>query len=138
MPFTRSYPLRRFLERGPHSRNERRMRPHAPDPEPDLDPLASFRRRLDAELGPEPMIPEKFSMLALAFAAGPLALLAQVDLPVRSAAFGLGAALPAVWLAAFLYQRLRYDRFEARWNLRARLALAEQEPPHAPGFLIFR
>jgi hypothetical protein len=109
-----------------------------PDPKPDLDPLDAFRRQLDAELGPEPMIPEKFSMLALALVGGPLALFAQIDLPVRLAALELGAALPAVWLAAFLYQRLRYDRFEARWTHRARLVLAEHDPPTAPGFLIFR
>jgi hypothetical protein len=114
------------------------MRPDFPDPEPDLDPLDAFRRRLDAELGPEPMIPEKFSMLVLALAGAPLVLLAQLDLPMPLAAFELGATLPAVWLGAFLYQRLRYDRFEARWSLRARLALADQDPSPAPGFLIFR
>jgi hypothetical protein len=109
------------------------------------DPLIACRRRLDrlrreavAELGPQPMIPEKFSMLAMMLASVPLVLLVQLDLPGRFAALEVGLALPSVWLAAFLYQRARYDRFQARCDRRLQRALAEPELPEADGFLIFR
>ena len=109
------------------------------------DPVIACRRRLDRlrreavlELGPQPMIPEKFSMLAMMLASAPLVLALQFDLPVRLAAVQVALALPAVWLGAYLYQRARYERFQARCERRLQQALAALERPEASRFLIFR
>ena len=118
------------------------MRDDVPS-EPDC--LAACRHRLDrvtreaaAELGPRPMIPEKFSMLAMMLASVPLMALLHLDPAHRLPAFEMGIVLSAVWHGALQFQRVRYDRFEARWESAVRAHLAQPEPCEAPRSLIFR
>jgi hypothetical protein len=121
------------------------MREAFPAPEPERDCLTACRRQLDrlrheaaAELGPQPMVPEKFSMLAMMLASAPLVALVHLDPAHRLAALETGVALLAVWLAALQFQRVRYDRFQARCDRAVQHALAEPEPSDAPRSLIFR
>jgi hypothetical protein len=121
------------------------MRDAFPDPDPAREALAACRRRLDrvhceaaAELGPQPMMPEKFSMLAMMLASVPLVALLHLDVTHRFAALEVGGALLAVWLGALRFQRFRYDRFEARCDRAVQHALAQPEPSDAPRYLIFR
>jgi hypothetical protein len=115
-----------------------------PNPEPERDCLAACRRRLDrlhreaaVELGPEPMVPEKFSMLAMMLVSVPLSMLVHLD-PGHRLALETGVALLVVWLAALQFQRIRCDRFEARCDRAVQRAIAEPEPPAGPRYLIFR
>jgi hypothetical protein len=109
------------------------------------DPLSACRLQLDrlhrdtaAEVGRRPVAPEMFSMLAMMLTSLPLVLLAQFDLPVRLAALEVAVVLPTVWLGAFLFQRGRYDRFQARCDRRMQHALATSDRQGDAGFLIFR
>jgi hypothetical protein len=69
-----------------------------------------------AEIGRQPMPPEKFSMFAVMIASLPLVALMHPAIPVAPHGWQDGLALFAVWLAAFWVQRLRYARFQARWH----------------------
>jgi hypothetical protein len=69
-----------------------------------------------AEIGGQPMPPEKLSMFAVMFASLPLVALMHPSIPIDPNGWQEGLLLFAVWLVAFRVQRLRYARFHARWH----------------------
>ena len=69
-----------------------------------------------AEIGGQPMPPEKLSMFAVMIASLPLVALMHPAIPVEPHGWQDGLALFAVWLVAFRVQSLRYARFQARWH----------------------
>ncbi|HRO11158.1 hypothetical protein [Amaricoccus sp.] len=70
-----------------------------------------------AEVGGQPMPPEKASMLAVLAAALPLLAVAlHPAVPVEPNGLQEGLALLAVWLVAFRVQSPRYARFHACWH----------------------
>jgi hypothetical protein len=69
-----------------------------------------------AEIGGQPMPPEKLSMFAVMFASLPLVALMHPAIPIDPNGWQDGLLLFAVWLVAFRVQRLRYARFHARWH----------------------
>ena len=69
-----------------------------------------------AEVGGQPMPPEKASMLAVLAASLPLMALLHPAVPVNPHGWLEALALFAVWLVAFRVQRPRYARFHARWH----------------------
>ncbi len=83
-----------------------------------------------AELGAEPMQPEKFSMIAVAVASLPLVALMLPTIPGQPQVWQIAFAELAVWLAAFRIQSARYERFHARWRLK--IAAHGAEPAPAP------
>ena len=89
----------------------------------DYDALHDYRATVDrlreetaAELGGQPMPPEKLSMIAMALAALPLVASMLPTVPVELATWQVALVLALVWTASFRLQCGRYDRFEARWN----------------------
>jgi hypothetical protein len=75
-----------------------------------------LRSETVAEIGCQPMPPEKFSMLAVMIASLPLVALMHPAIPVEPHGWQDGLALFAVWLVAFRVQGTRYARFQARWH----------------------
>ena len=69
-----------------------------------------------AEIGGQPMPPEKLSMFAMMIASLPLVALLHPAIPLEPHGWQDGLALLAVWLVAFRVQSLRYARFDARWH----------------------
>jgi hypothetical protein len=89
----------------------------------DYDALHDYRATVDrlreetaAELGGQPMPPEKLSMIAMALAALPLVASMLPTVPVELATWQVALVLALVWTASFRLQCGRYDRFQARWN----------------------
>lgn len=114
------------------------------DPHRDEGCLAEYRAvvarlhdETEAELGGQPMSPEKLSMIAVALASLPLVALLLPTVPLEPQVWQVAAAEIAVWLAAFRIQSLRYDRFDAR--LRRKIALHRMlEPVPVPRALLRR
>jgi hypothetical protein len=89
----------------------------------DHDALRDYRATVDrlreetaAELGEEPMPPEKLSMIATALAALPLVALMLPTVSVELATWQVALVLALTWTASFRLQCSRYDRFQAQWN----------------------
>jgi hypothetical protein len=104
----------------------------------DHDALGDYRAAVDrlreeteAELGGQPMPPEKLSMIATAVAALPLVGLLLPVAPVELATWQVGLVLALVWTASFRLQCGRYDRFEARWNRKVLAHARTVTPPPA-------
>jgi hypothetical protein len=73
-----------------------------------------LHRETAAEFGGQPMPPEAFSMIAVLIASLPVMALLHPALPGMLRDWQVGLTMAAVWFVAFLVQRLRYDRFQAR------------------------
>jgi hypothetical protein len=89
----------------------------------DYDALGDYRAAVDrlreetaAELGEEPMPPEKLSMIATALAALPLVALMLPPVPFDLATWQVALVLALTWTASFRLQCSRYDRFQAQWR----------------------
>jgi hypothetical protein len=104
----------------------------------DYDALGDYRATVDrlreetaAELGHEPMPPEKLSMIATALAALPLTALMLPPVPVELATWQVALVLALTWTASFRLQCGRYDRFQARWNRKVLAHAGAATPPAA-------
>ena len=73
-----------------------------------------LHRETAAEFGGQPMPPEAFSMIAVLLASMPLMALLHPAVPVTVRDWQVGLTMAGVWFVAFLVQRLRYERFQAR------------------------
>ena len=91
-----------------------------------------------AEVGGQPMTPEKFSMFAVMIASLPLVAVLHPAIPIEPHGWLDGLALLAVWLVAFRVQSLRYARFQARWHGKIAAHHAAEALPASSGFLRFR
>ena len=101
---------------------------------PSPDSLADYRAAVErlrsetvAELGRQPMPPEKLSMIATAVASLPLVALLLPTSPVQPAVWHLVLGQALVWLAAFRIQSPRYHRFMTAW--RRKVAACEVTEP---------
>jgi hypothetical protein len=75
-----------------------------------------LRGETAAEIGSQPMPPEKLSMFAVMIASLPLMGMLHPSFPLESHGWLDALALFAVWGVAFRVQSLRYARFDARWR----------------------
>ena len=73
-----------------------------------------LHRETAAEFGGQPMPPEAFSMIAVLIASLPLMAQLHPSISVELRDWQVGLTMAGVWLVAFLVQRLRYERFQAR------------------------
>ena len=69
-----------------------------------------------AEVGTQPMPPEKLSMFAVALASLPLVALMHPAIPAQPVGWEIALSLSVVWLIAYRFQARRYDRFLAVWR----------------------
>ena len=89
----------------------------------DTDYLGHYRAAVErlrgetvAEIGGQPMPPEKLSMFAVMIASLPLMAMLHPAFPLEMHGWQNALALFAVWGAAFRVQSLRYARFHTRWH----------------------
>jgi hypothetical protein len=75
-----------------------------------------LRGETAAEIGGQPMPPEKLSMFAVMIASLPLMAMLHPAFPLELHGWHDALALFAVWGVAFRVQNLRYARFHARWR----------------------
>jgi hypothetical protein len=75
-----------------------------------------LRGETAAELGRQPMPPEKLSMFAVIVAMLPLVALTHPAIPLHASGWGVAVALAAVWLIAYRVQAPRYERFHSHWR----------------------
>ena len=87
------------------------------------DPLADYRDAVERlrdetadELGGQPMLPEKASMLAVMFASLPMIAGLHPAMPVQLGVWQVAVVHLGIWSAVFWLQRQRYNRFHARWH----------------------
>lgn len=85
--------------------------------------LAEYRATVDrlhsetvAELGGQPMTPEKASMIAIALACPLLAALMLPAVPLEPHVWQVLMVVVVIWGAVFRIQSWRYERFLARWH----------------------
>ena len=97
--------------------------------------LADYRETVErlrgetvAELGCQPMLPEKLSMIATAVACLPLVALLLPAVPVEPNVWQVGVVQFAVWITAFQIQRLRYARFHEVWQQKVAAYAADPQP----------
>lgn len=90
-----------------------------------------------AEIGGQPMLPEKLSMFAVMVASLPLMAFLHPAIPVEPNGWHAAATLLVVWWAAFRIQNLRYARFHARWRhkIAAHHAAEAMDPVPATSYL---
>jgi hypothetical protein len=120
-----------------------------PDPAEELSRdsgcLAEYRRTVEqlrgetvAELGAQPMAPEKVSMIAIAVVSLPLVALLLPMIPVKPEVWQVCLALVVAWLAAFHIQSARYQRFHAHWQRKVVAYNADLIAPVVSGRLFLR
>ena len=105
------------------------------DPLWDQSCLADYRETVERlrgetveELGAQPMLPEKLSMIATAVACVPLVALMLPTVPVEPSGWHIGVIQFAVWLTAFQIQRLRYARFHEVWQQKVAAYAGDPQP----------
>ena len=105
----------------------------------DTDFLHDYRAAVErlrgetvAEIGGQPMPPEKLSMFAVMIASLPLMAMLHPAFPLEIHGWQDALALFAVWGVAFRVQSLRCARFDARWHRKiVAHQVAECGPPAA-------
>jgi hypothetical protein len=92
------------------------------------DTVERLRDETIAELGRQPMPPEKASMFAVMLASLPIIALLHPAIPVHVQVWQIGLTQLTVWVGVFWLQSLRYERFQAHW----RRKVAACQPEGAP------